>query len=175
MTFSTKLSVFQGDYGNVVTPPDVNHSSLSEIYNNSASGFHSKGFVVAFWKHDKTSSEFVCPSTGMLTLYGWLDSSNVQNLKYLPSAWCALEGKINGKWEILQLQSVTPAKQFSYVSFCVPVMANLTIRLELGFIPGEASDRYDRSKIPESLANTQPNAFMGGIYMPTVPVVPAGT
>lgn len=172
MSFNTVLSAYQTDSGELITPkdehgdPKVTNETISQQYANPMSGIHSNGFVLAFWKHDKTSSPFTCPATGMLTLYGWLDSSNVQNIKYLPSAWCALEGYIGNKWEILQLQTVVPAKQFSYVSFCVPVVKDLVVRLELGFVPGEASGRYDRSKIPESLANTQPNAFLGGVYSP---------
>ena len=169
MEFNTRYSVFQGETGATVAPKDVNTGSLFEAYRDSGSGINSNGFVVAFWKQSKVSSTFTCPKTGMLTLYGWLDSSNVQNIKYLPTAWCALEGQINGHWEILQIQSVIPAKQFSYVGFCVPVMKDLVIRLELGFTPGEASGRYDRDKIPESLANSQPNAFLGGVYVPSVP------
>ena len=172
MLFNTVLSTYQTDSGELNTPKNdhgqvvVPNETISQQYANPRSGIHSNGFVLAFWKQNKVSSEFVCPATGMLTLYGWLDSSNVQNIKYLPSAWCALEGKIGGNWEIMQIQSVVPAKQFSYVSFCVPVVKDLTVRMELGFVPGEASGRYDRSKIPESLANTQPNAFLGGVYSP---------
>lgn len=176
MSFKTVLCTYETDTGDLYVPKDDNGNisyvkdSISQQYDNPRSGIHSNGFVLAFWKNNKISSEFKCPETGMLTLYGWIDSSNVQNIKYLPSAWCALQGKIGGRWEILQLQPVIPAKQFSYISFCVPVMKDLQVRLELGFIPGEASGRYDRGKIPESLANTQPNAFLGGVYSPIATV-----
>lgn len=164
MDFNTTLSVFQDDKGSIRSKEST--QTMTTAYADAASGVNSRGFVVAFWKDNKISTEFTCPKDGMLMLYGWLDSSNVQNIRYLPTAWCALEGKIRNKWEIMQLQSVIPSKQFSYVSFCVPVLTGLVIRLELGFNPGEASGRYDRSKIPESLANTQPNAFLGGVYSP---------
>lgn len=176
MSFNTVISSYQTENGELITQKDSNgnpvvtHEPPSQQYSNPRSGIHSDGFVLAFWKNNRTSSVFKCPENGMLTLYGWIDSSNVQNIKYLPSAWCALEGKIGGNWEIMQLQSVIPAKQFSYISFCVPVLKNLEVRLELGFIPGEASGRYDRSKIPESLANTRPNAFLGGVYSPIATV-----
>lgn len=171
MDFNTTLSVFEDEQGS--TRPVNRTQTMAAAYRDPTSGVNSNGFVVAFWKGSKISTEYVCQEDGMLTLYGWLDSSNVQNIKYLPSAWCALEGYLGPSneektknWEILQLQSVEPAKQFSYVGFCIPVLKGLRIRLELGFIPAEASGRYDRDKIPESLANTQPNAFLGGVYSP---------
>lgn len=164
MDFHTTMARFVDERGSIEGIDRT--QTISAAYRDPSSGVNSNGFVVAFWQGSKISTSYTCQEDGMLTLYGWLDSSNVQNIKYLPSAWCALEGKIRGQWEILSIQSVIPAKQFSYVGFCVPVLKNLTIRLELGFIPGEASGRYDHDKIPESLANTQPNAFLGGVYSP---------
>ena len=167
MGFKTRLSRFQTDSGET-KPADeddpVSQETMASAYHNINSPVNSDGFVVAFYKKNKLSSTFTCPCDGLLSLYGWVDSSNVADVKYLPSAWCALKAKIKGSWEIVQIQPVAPARQFSYVGFCVPVTEGLQIQLELGFIPAGGSGRYDRTKMPESLANTQPNAFLGGVY-----------
>ena len=163
MTFMTTLCTFK-EGNETLTRAETSTTTMTQAYEDPQSGVNSKGFVLAFFQKNKISNVFECPCDGVLTLYGWLDSSNVANLKYLPTSWCALMGNINNRWEILQVQSVLPAKQFSYVSFCVPVVKGLKVRCELGFVPGEASGRYDKTVSPTSLANTQPNAFLGGVY-----------
>lgn len=170
MRFNTTLSVFQGDSGD--TRKEDSEETMARAYEDAGSGVNSKAFIMAFFQDKKLSTTYVCKETGILSIYGWLDSTNVANSKYLPTAWCALKGKMRAastqqeRWEILQVQPVTPAKQFTYVSFCIPVQKGLEVQLELGFVPGTASGRYDRNKVPESLANTVPNAFLGGVYVP---------
>ena len=159
--FKTNLSIFQVK-GSTRTP--INQpTSLAEAYENSNSGLDT-GFVLAIYGRNQVSTTYKCDKTGILCLYGWLDTTNIGNRIYLPDAWCALEGYIEGRWEIIGISSVIPNKQLVYASFTVPVKEGLQIRVRIGFIPGEASGRYPYSDVPESLSNRTANAFVGGIY-----------
>lgn len=161
MNFDTTISIIT-ETGE--TTSSHRTETMTHAYQNPASGVNSDGFVLSFNKGNRVTNTLTCEKDGMLVLYGWVDSSGVPNVRYLPTAWCALEGNISGSWEILNLQPVIPAKQFSYVGFSIPVVEGLVVRCELGFIPGEASGRYDRTVAPTSLANVRPNAFLGGVF-----------
>ncbi len=161
MNFDTTISIVT-ETGEMTSSHRT--ETMTHAYQNPASGVNSDGFVLSFNKGNRVTNTLTCAKDGMLVLYGWVDSSGVPNVKYLPTAWCALEGNISGSWEILNLQPVIPAKQFSYVGFSIPVVEGLVVRCELGFVPGEASGRYDRTVAPTSLANVRPNAFLGGVF-----------
>ena len=114
---------------------------------------------------NKISSEWLCPETGMLVVYGWLDSSACLNNKATPGAFCVLEGKINTEWEIIAVQPVTPAKNITYVGFTVPVRKDLVIRARTGFECGAKSGQYPNEQDGyDTLANSTPNGFKCMIY-----------
>lgn len=114
---------------------------------------------------NRISNEWVCPASGNLVVYGWLDSSACLNNKVIPSAFCALEGYINNSWEIVSVASVLPAKSITYVGFNVLVKENLKIRVRTGFDVGAKSGQYSNDQDGfDSLSNSTPNGFKCMIY-----------
>lgn len=72
-------------------------------------------------------------SDGNLVCYGWVTAAEVVEPA---AAWVALEGKINGKWIILQLSpwiTGSNSTELQYVSFNAPVKNGLQLRLTTGF------------------------------------------
>lgn len=88
---------------------------------------------------NRVSNEWFVPDTGNLVIYGWIDSSEALNSKAIPSSFCAVEGRINNKWEILAVQPVIPAKSITYVGFNLLVKKGLVIRIRTGFSVGAKS------------------------------------
>ena len=114
---------------------------------------------------NKISNEWVVPATGNLVVCGWLDSTSALNSKAIPSAYCVLEGKINGQWEIISAQSVIPAKNITYVGFNVPVNKGLVIRARTGFVVGVKSGQYPNEQDGyDSLSNSTPNGFKCQVF-----------
>ena len=111
-----------------------------------------------------TKTWFV-PETGMLVAYGWLDSSEALNNKAIPSSYCVLEGKINGTWEIIGVQSVVPAKTLTYVGFTLPVKKGLEIRARTGFTVGVKSGQFgNETDGYDTLSNSTPNGFKCQVF-----------
>ena len=114
---------------------------------------------------NKISNTWTCQGTGNLVVYGWLDSSSVLNNKAIPSAYCVLEAKINGNWEIIAAQPVMPAKSITYVGFNVPVLKNLVIRARTGFTVGAKSGQYPNAQDGyDTLSNSTANGFKCMIF-----------
>lgn len=108
---------------------------------------------------------WIVPKTGNLVVYGWLDSSQCLNNKATPSAYCVLEGKINGVWEIISVCPVVPAKNMTYVGFNVLVKAGLEIRARTGFTCGDKSGQHPNEQDGyDSLSNSTPNGFKCMVY-----------
>lgn len=114
---------------------------------------------------NKISNDWICPATGNLVVYGWLDSSDVLNNKAIPSAYCVLEAKINNEWEIISAQPVIPSKSITYVGFNVPVHKDLRIRARTGFTVGAKSGQFSNEQDGnDTLANSTPNGFKCMIF-----------
>ena len=108
---------------------------------------------------------WIVPETGMLVAYGWLDSSSALNNKAIPSSYCVLEGKINGTWEIIGVQSVVPAKTLTYVGFTLPVKKGLEIRARTGFTVGVKSGQFgNETDGYDTLSNSTPNGFKCQVF-----------
>lgn len=84
---------------------------------------------------DKHTGWTKLTATGNLYVYGWLaDNGNVPPAQ----AWVALEANINDTAQKVALcpWSISSySKQLGYVSFNVPVVADLQVRIATGFIP----------------------------------------
>lgn len=119
---------------------------------------------------NKISNEWTCPATGNLVIYGWLDSTNALNNKAVPSAFCVIEGNINGTtdkpvWEIISVQPVTPAKSITYVGFNLLVKKGLMIRARTGFTVGAKSSQFSNENDGyDTLSNDTANGFKCMIY-----------
>lgn len=114
---------------------------------------------------NKISNKWTVPTDGQLVVYGWLDSNKALNNKAIPSAYCVLEANINSEWEIIAVQQVNPAKNFTYVGFNVPVHQGLVIRARTGFPVGAKSSQYANEQDGyDSLANSTANGFKCQVY-----------
>ena len=114
---------------------------------------------------NKISNKWTVPADGQLVVYGWLDSNKALNNKAIPSAYCVLEANINSEWEIIAVQQVNPAKNFTYVGFNVPVHQGLVIRARTGFPVGAKSSQYSNEQDGyDSLANSTANGFKCQVY-----------
>jgi hypothetical protein len=114
---------------------------------------------------NKISNEWTCPASGNLVVYGWLDSSDCLNNKATPSAFCVIEGNINGNWEIISACPVTPAKSITYVGFNLTVKKGLVIRARTGFICGVKSSQFPNQQDGyDTLSNSKANGFKCMIY-----------
>ena len=117
---------------------------------------------------NKISNEWVCPASGNLVIYGWLDSSECLNNKAVPGAFCVIEGNINNNWEVISACSVIPEKTMTYVGFNLMVKKYLTIRARTGFVCGVKSGQFANQQDGyDTLANKTPNGFMCKIYCST--------
>ena len=114
-------------------------------------GYHS----VNTWK---------APESGIFTCWGWVDIRSDAYVGSNCNAWVALEGMVQGKWRILQVQPFDKnnGMQLSYVGFTFPVAKGLELRLTSGFRVGTNSNKYQSAN--GSLANHIANCFVGGIY-----------
>ncbi len=109
---------------------------------------------------NKISNTWTCPETGILVVQGWLDSSAALNNKAIPTSFCVIEGNINGRWEILGVNSVIPAKNITYVGFTIPVKKNLDIRTRTGFTVGAKSSQFSNEQDGwDTLSNSTANGF----------------
>jgi hypothetical protein len=114
---------------------------------------------------NKISNEWICPATGNLVVFGWLDSSEALNNKAIPSCYCVIEANINMGWEIISAQPVIPAKSITYVGFNLPVKKDLIIRARTGFTCGAKSSQYSNDQDGnDTLSNSVPNGFRCLIY-----------
>lgn len=114
---------------------------------------------------NKISNKWTVPADGQLVVYGWLDSNKALNNKAIPSAYCVLEANINNEWEIIAVQQVNPAKNFTYVGFNVPVHQGLVIRARTGFPVGAKSSQYANEQDGyDSLSNSTANGFKCQVY-----------
>lgn len=117
---------------------------------------------------NKISNEWVCPATGNLVVYGWVDSSTALNNKAVPSSYCVLEAKINDQWEVISAQSVLPAKTITYVGFNVPVEKDLIVRARTGFTVGGKSGQFSNGEDGyDTLASNTPNGFKCQVFAST--------
>ncbi len=111
------------------------------------------------------SNEWTTNASGMLVVVGWLDSTKSLNNKAIPSSFCCIEGKIDGDWEVLGVQTVIPAKTMSYVGFTIPVNSGLTIRARTGFFVEAKSGQFSQEQDGfNTLSNSTPNGFKCMIY-----------
>jgi hypothetical protein len=114
---------------------------------------------------NKISNEWVVPKSGILVICGWLDSEKVLNNKAISQAYCVIEGKINGNWEVIGVQPVIPNKSITYVGFTLPVREGLEIRARTGFVVGAKSGQFanDQDGVG-SLSNSVNNGFRCQVY-----------
>ena len=113
----------------------------------------------------KISSEWKCPASGNLVIYGWLDASQCLNNKSTPAAFCAIEGNINGNWEIISVCAVNPTKSMTYVGFNLTVKKGLTIRARTGFTCGAKSGQFSNEQDGnDTLSNSTANGFKCMIF-----------
>ena len=114
---------------------------------------------------NKISNVWSVPNSGSLVICGWLDSEKVLNNKAIPSAYCVIEGKINGNWEIIGVQPVIPNKSITYVGFTIPVRKGLEIRARTGFVVGAKSGQFSNDQDGVgSLSNSVSNGFKCQVY-----------
>lgn len=141
---------------------EIEYSSLSVNHSKNVDDQYSQMKIDA---GNKISNEWTCPATGNLVVYGWLDSSSVLNNKSTPSAYCVIEASINGEWEIIAVQPVTPAKSITYVGFNVPVHKDLVIRARTGFTVGAKSGQFSNEQDGnDTLSNSVANGFKCMVY-----------
>ncbi len=102
--------------------------------------------------------------SGIFTCWGWVDMHTDAQPGNNCEAWVALEGLINDKWSILQVQPFDKhnGETISYVGFTFPVHEGLVMRITTGFRVGSNSGKYQQKN--GSLANHVANCFVGGIY-----------
>lgn len=152
------------------TTTQTNNGEIESITNNDINSNNTDGenpnyCQMSISSGNKISNEWTCTGTGNLVIYGWLDSSACLNNKATPSAFCVIEGYINGDWATISVCPVTPAKTITYVGFNLMVKEGLVIRARTGFICGVKSSQFANQQDGyDTLANNTPNGFKCMIY-----------
>ena len=114
------------------------------------------------------SNEWTATHSGIFSCWGWVDMHTDSHPGNNCEAWIALEGKLNDKWCVLQVQPFNKynGELISYVGFTFPVSKGLKLRLTSGFRVGTNSGKYQQEN--GSLANHIANCFVGGVYYANV-------
>lgn len=114
------------------------------------------------------SNDWTATHSGIFSCWGWVDMHTDSHPGNNCEAWIALEGEINGKWCVLQVQPFNKynGELISYVGFTFPVSKGLKLRLTSGFRVGTNSGKYQQEN--GSLANHIANCFVGGVYYANV-------
>lgn len=153
---------------------DSNSNFSSKMFNveNNLREEESSPFGTEDEKHNRyvfritnyKSNQWKATHSGIFTCWGWVDMHMDAQPGNNCEAWLALEGYINGKWCILQVQPFDKhnGETISYVGFTFPVHAGLELRIVSGFRVGSNSGKYQQKN--GSLANHIANCFVGGIY-----------